>query len=297
MSRKKKKKQYYQRRFLMVCAAIVMVLFVVRRCVPSVMHTVVSEVQQELADTTSVQSEAPLGEQQAADDAQPEVPPARDTAHQAQSPEQYPADSAPSPIPSLAKMDGKKHRIYSVPDYLACFPDSQHTQIAAAERWGVPPSQSREDMEHHKDRVVYVGSCPYYVVDPTMKMSTPYLVPRASHLLQRIGRNFLDSLAVKHIPLHRIIVSSVWRTKDDISNLSRGNANAISNSCHQYATTFDINYNIYSTVQPPHGPRRREVGSDTLKFVLSEVLRDLREEGACYVKYEQQQPCYHITVR
>ena len=31
--------------------------------------------------------------------------------------------------------------------------------------------------------------------------------------------------------------------------------------------------------------------------ILSEVLRDLREMGACYVKYEVKQGCYHVTVR
>jgi hypothetical protein len=41
----------------------------------------------------------------------------------------------------------------------------------------------------------------------------------------------------------------------------------------------------------------REVRNDTLKFVLSEVLRDLREQGRCYIKYEVKQGCFHMTVR
>jgi hypothetical protein len=41
----------------------------------------------------------------------------------------------------------------------------------------------------------------------------------------------------------------------------------------------------------------QDVSPDTLKLVLSEVLRDLRESEACYVKYELKQGCFHITAR
>jgi prophage antirepressor-like protein len=34
-----------------------------------------------------------------------------------------------------------------------------------------------------------------------------------------------------------------------------------------------------------------------LKWVLSEVLRDFREAGRCYVKYEVKQGCFHLTTR
>ena len=37
--------------------------------------------------------------------------------------------------------------------------------------------------------------------------------------------------------------------------------------------------------------------ADTLKMVLSEVLRDLRKADRCYVKYELRQGCFHITAR
>jgi hypothetical protein len=130
-----------------------------------------------------------------------------------------------------------------------------------------------------------------------MRYSIPYLVPRASHLLSTIGRNYLDSLYVKGIPLHRIIVSSVLRTEADVARLRRRNPNATEQSCHRFGTTFDICYNRFSTVSPPDGPQRRTVRNDTLKWVLSEVLRDIREKELCYIKYEVKQACFHITVR
>lgn len=189
-----------------------------------------------------------------------------------------------------------KNRILSVPSYKEAFPDSQSVQYAAACRWGVKSVQNREEAESRKRELVYVGSNPYYFVDK-MNRSIPYLVPRAAVLLNDIGRAFFDSLQMKQVPLHKVIVTSVLRTKDDVAKLRNYNHNATENSCHLYGTTFDICYNRYKTVQDPKGPKRRQVQNDTLKWVLSEVLNDMRQNKRCYVKYEVKQGCYHITVR
>ena len=189
------------------------------------------------------------------------------------------------------------HPVRSVPSYAACFPDVQEVQIVAAMKWGVRPVRNREEAEHRRKELVFVGANPFYCLDKGMTHSIPYLVPRASRLLSTIGRNYLDSLYIKGIPLHRIIVSSVLRTEDDVARLQQRNGNAESQSCHLFGTTFDICYNRYSTVSPPGETQRRAVQSDTLKWVLSEVLRDVREQGRCYVKYEVKQGCFHITVR
>ena len=181
------------------------------------------------------------------------------------------------------------HRILSVPNYKAAFPDSQSVQIVMAERWGVKPVRNREDAEARKKELVYIGESPYFHVDP-LYSSIPYLVPRAAVLLQDIGAAFYDSLYVKGVPLNQLIVTSVLRSMDDVAKLQRRNGNATENSCHLYGTTFDICYNRYH-------PVGREVRNDTLKWVLSEVLRDKREEGRCYVKYEVKQGCFHMTVR
>ena len=145
------------------------------------------------------------------------------------------------------------------------------------------------------EELVYVGSNPYFYVDK-LNSSIPYLVPKAAILLQDIGRAYFDSLYIKGIPLHQIIVTSVLRTKEDVRKLRTRNGNATENSCHLYGTTFDICYNRYKTIEDPDGPERRQVRNDTLKWVLSEVLRDFRERGRCYIKYEVKQGCFHLTV-
>ena len=198
-------------------------------------------------------------------------------------------------VPSAMKAD-KPHRILSVSNYRTCFPDTNAVQLAAAQRWGVTPVKNRADAEARKKELVYVDCSPYYHVDP-LRQSIPYLVPRAAVLLNDIGQAFFDSLYIKGVPLHKLIVTSVLRTEEDVVRLRHFNGNATENSCHLYGTTFDICYNRYKTVEEPEGPSRRQVRNDTLKFVLSEVLRDMREQGRCYIKYEVKQGCFHMTVR
>lgn len=207
--------------------------------------------------------------------------------------------SAASPFASTVFFgkDGKEvgSRIYSVPGFENTFPDQNDVQLLAAQQWGVKPVADSAAAAKSKKSLVYIGANPYFYVD-RLRDSSPYLVPRASVLLQDIGRSFFDSLQVKRIPLHKIIVTSVLRTKADVARLQRKNANATVNSCHLYGTTFDICYNRYKTVEAP-GERRREVRNDTLKWVLAEVLRDMRDQNRCYIKYEVKQGCWHITTR
>lgn len=245
-------------------------LAVVRQCVPSVM----GEGMVEEDAKCEVQGEVAIQ-----NDKQPTV----QTSH--------PLSLAPSP-----SVKSKPHPIRGVHSYKDCFPDVQDVQIVAARKWGVTPVRDREQAEHRKAELVYVGSNPYYVMDRTMSFSIPYLVPRAAELLQQIGHSFMDSLAVKGVPLHRIIVTSVLRSESDVARLRKRNGNATEQSCHCFGTTFDIAYNRYHTVAPP-GEHRRAVRDDTLKYVLSEVLRDIRQQHRCYVRYEVKQGCFHITTR
>lgn len=267
-----------KRIFLELCGGFVAVMGVVRWTFPQVAVDATAERMADVEETTC-----------SADSVEtviPETDAAPDSAAEAM-------DSGPE----AASCPRRPHPIRSVHSYAESFPDLQDVQMQAAKQWGVKPVRDRAEAEQMKNDLVYVGATPYYCLDRGMTHSIPYLVPRASQLLSDIGRNYLDSLYVKGIPLHRIIVSSVLRTEHDVTRLRRGNGNASEQSCHRFATTFDICYNRFSTVSPPDGPARRAVQNDTLKWVLSEVLRDIRNEGRCYIKYEVKQGCFHITVR
>lgn len=210
---------------------------------------------------------------------------------------EFPLSDTAKTISRFFKTDGTlvKNRIYSVPGFSLSFPDQNDVQLLAAQKHGVKPVIDREDAEKRKSELVYVGSNMYFHVD-RLRNSIPYLVPKASVLLQDVGRSFFDSLQIKGVPLHKIIVTSVLRSKADVENLRGKNSNATQNSCHLYGTTFDVCYNRYKTVEAPD-EHRRAVRNDTLKWILAEVLRDMREAGRCYVKYEVHQGCFHITVK
>ena len=186
--------------------------------------------------------------------------------------------------------------IKGVVSYKRSFGDLNDTHMAAAKRIGVKPLQNREAAEKLGDKVVEIKDAKFYQVD-SLTHSIPFLVPKASALLDSIGANFLDSLESKGLNPNQIIVTSVLRTNDDVKRLRRVNGNASANSVHMFGTTFDISYKRFHKVEDPDGRPMQDVRADTLKLVLSEVLRDLKKKEMCYVKYELKQACFHITAR
>ncbi|MCI5876620.1 MAG: DUF5715 family protein [Prevotella sp.] len=277
-----------QKRYIQVFCIVVVVLGMVRCIFPSVAGKMVSPV----ARTTGP---IPLADSLQAPASQAEVPSVAQA--KALSVADTIQGSVVVPRSRFFCADGSlvKNRILSVPNFGNTFPDQNDVQLVSANKWGVVPVNDVHEAEHRKNDLVYVGANPYFYVD-RLRSSIPYLVPRASVLLQDIGRSFFDSLQTKGVPLHKIIVTSVMRSKKDVERLRSHNRNATQNSCHMYGTTFDIAYNRYKTVQAP-GESRRVVRNDTLKWVLSEVLRDMREHSRCWIKYEVHQGCFHITVR
>lgn len=266
--------------FIGLYAGIIVVLGGVRRCCPGLVEPEQSEISPLAALTETEQND--------------NNPSADSLVEVEQVTEKCKQDSTVAP--AVRELD-PHHPFYRVPSFHSAFPDVQEVQITAAKKWGVKPPANRLEAEDRKSDLLYVGVSPYFVIDKGMNSSIPYLVPRASAFLNHIGRCYLDSLYMKGIPLHKFIVSSCLRTDEDVRRLRTHNGNAEEQSCHRYGTTVDICYNRFHTISPPDGPRNRTVRDDTLKWVLSEVLRDARTEGRCYVKYEVRQGCFHITVR
>lgn len=207
-------------------------------------------------------------------------------------------ESDTSTIPS-SQLQNNAHRIIGVHSWTGAFPDVQDVQIKSAMANGIHPCATRQEalqlIKRHK--LVDISNSPFYVLDD-LRHSMPYLVPKAQHLLNTICLNFIDSLQAKGLPPHLPMVTSVLRTTEDVSKLQRGNRNATTNSCHCYGTTVDITYNRFVPIIGAYDPNI-ELTRWSLPFkqVMAEVLRDLREQNRCYVKYEYKQACFHLTVR
>lgn len=198
--------------------------------------------------------------------------------------------------PILLKGDGSavKNRVTGVVKLETSFPDLNDVQYATASNLGIPQIEDRDAAHQHLKDLVYIGDSPFYSVQK-LHQSIPYLVPRAAVLLEAIARAFNDSLETKGFPPHKLLVTSVLRTKADVARLRKFNKNASENSCHQFGTTFDITYNKFLEIKPNGESEVRWVTA--FKLILSEVLDDMRKQGACYVKYEVHQSCFHITAR
>lgn len=186
--------------------------------------------------------------------------------------------------------------IRGVVSYRRSFPDLNEKHLSIAQAIGIRPLENRQEAEKMKEQLNHIINNEYYTVD-SLTYSIPYLVPRASELLDTIGSNFLDSLTAKGLNPNQVIVTSVLRTKDDVKRLRRRNGNASANSAHCYGATFDVSWKRFKKVEDKDGRPLQDVSSDTLKLVLAEVLRDLRQADKCYIKYELKQGCFHITAR
>lgn len=196
----------------------------------------------------------------------------------------------------LLNAQGKpvKNHVTSVHRFETSFPDLNDVQLTTARRIGISHIENRAEAQKRMNELVYIGDNPFYTIQP-LHQSIPYLVPRAATLLNEIARAFNDSLVTKGFEPHKLIVTSVLRTKEDITKLRRFNRNASENSCHQHGTTFDISYNRFLQIKDDGKDEIRWVTA--FKSILAEVLEDQRLMGTCYVKYEVHQSCFHITAR
>ena len=183
-------------------------------------------------------------------------------------------------------------------DYATLFNDLNGVQLKSARKFGIKQTLKNRDAANDvKDSLIHIKGNSHYSI-AKLTHSIPYLTNGAAGLLDRIGKNFLDSLESKGLNPNKIIVTSVLRTQEDIKKLQKsGNPNAVNNSAHCYATTFDITYARYDKIKFKKLRRCESVEKETLKKVLGEVLRDLRKQNKCYVKYEVKQRCFHITTR
>ena len=174
------------------------------------------------------------------------------------------------------------------------FRDPQSKQIQAARAIGLStPPKDRQQASKMRSQLSLVRTNENYILDSLMH-SIPYLVPAAAAELESIGKEWADILQRNNLPHYRFYVTSVLRTQDDVKHLQKsGNVNATTNSCHCYGTTFDLAYYRYDKVT-----RTREYMHDgNLQLVLAQVLLNHQRAGKIYVKYEQKQACFHITVR
>ncbi len=187
---------------------------------------------------------------------------------------------------------GRKARF--IGNYNKEFNDLHALHIVAAIQNGIEPMETRADTTKHKKNLMRLpDELELYKTDQ-LTHSTPFLVPSATRLLMDICVNFRDSLYRKELPIYKLYLTSVTRTKEDVQKLAKRNYNATENSAHFYGTTFDISWKRFDKLDCD---TNQTIPSERLKLVLAQVLFDLKHQERCYVKHERKQACFHITVR
>lgn len=197
---------------------------------------------------------------------------------------------------ALGPIENHPVRIYDV-NFSREFNDLNDTQLEVAKAIGIAPVADRREAEKLKSRLVELTATDTYVID-SLTHSIPYLIPSAKTLLDDIGQAFQDSLSAKGLNPYKLVVTSVLRTQEDVKSLGSSNINSAENSTHCYGTTFDLGYWRYVKIPDLRGRPYEDVPVEYLRAVLSQVLKDIHDQGnRCFVKYERQQNCFHITVR
>lgn len=176
------------------------------------------------------------------------------------------------------------------------FKDVNDTQIVAAQQFGIVPLSTRAGVDSIASQLIKIESSRAFRVD-SLTHSVPYLTPSASDLLNTIATRFQSKLQAQGLAQYQFIVTSMLRTSDDVRRLRRVNRNAVRNSCHMYGTTFDIAYNCFEKIDSVPDFEGADATHRVLLNTLGETLKELRDDGRCYVKFERGQPCYHITTR
>ncbi len=172
------------------------------------------------------------------------------------------------------------------------FNDLNDAHLKSAKVIGIDPISGREEAKKMKKKLKEIRNTDNYTIEE-LTHSIPFLVPKAADLLTQIGVNFSDSLNHLNAPHYKLRVTSITRTKDDISSLRKRNVNSTENSAHMYATTVDISWVRYEK----DSRDKQDLTPEQLKMVLASVLRDLKKDKRCYVKHEKKQGCFHITAR
>ena len=166
--------------------------------------------------------------------------------------------------------------------YSNAFRDRNAKHLKAAKCWKKKkqlalPVDSLDDLKQVDGLEPF--SSDVVVVDP-MSHSRALLLPEANELLEELGREFQAELKKRNLPKHRLIVTSMTRSKESQAQLEKTNVNAASDTAHWYGTTFDITYKRYQ--KSPLSQQKTE-GRD-LKNALEKVLSDLRKSKSIVVQ-------------
>ena len=187
------------------------------------------------------------------------------------------------------------HNIRGVISYKRSFGDLNEKHLNVAQAIGIRPLASREEAEKWKKRCSI-----------SQQMICTRLI--LWHIPSRISFRERLPCSIQSVITSRFPGCQRLESEQDYSNFRtayKRRCQASAPSQRQCIRKFrsllrhDIRCQLETLpeVEDEDGRPLQDVSSDTLKLVLSEVLRDLKRAEKCYIKYELRQGCFHITTR
>lgn len=143
-----------------------------------------------------------------------------------------------------------------------------------------------------KNRVLIYLEDGMYYKKKEMRYSYPYLIPEAVELIEEISTRFHDKLMAKNMNSYSLQVTSCLRTMESQIQLRNSNLNATRDTTsHCFGASFDISY--WEFLENSTGELRRY---RNLQKILTQTIREIRNEKKCLVIKETGQFCFHCTV-
>jgi len=111
--------------------------------------------------------------------------------------------------------------------------------------------------------------------------SKPLLLPKAVIFLDSLSNAYRQLCEINSLSYIPFEITSVTRTIESVSKLTKTNNNAIEESAHLHGKTFDISYRSFYN-------RNKQ------KEAFIKALSNLQKQNKCFVKFERN-GCLHIT--
>lgn len=150
---------------------------------------------------------------------------------------------------------------------------------------GIKPKNDFDDLQKliENRTLIEIKTSENYIVEP-MGASLPALLPKGITFINKLSREYRSLCDQKNIEYIPFRITSATRTIKSVKELMKDNGNAIANSAHLKGKTIDITY----LTSKKHTKQ---------KELFIQTLAKLKDQGLCYVKFEVQMKCLHITCR
>lgn len=165
------------------------------------------------------------------------------------------------------------------------FQDGTAVHQSAYKKDGIRPRKDFDELRKliNNGTLIEIKTCDLYEVE-SMDASLPCLLPKGVRFIDKLATEYKTMCDQKNLAYIPFRITSATRTIRSVKELMEENENAIKNSPHLMGKTMDISY-IFNK-------------NDSLqKELFIQALSNLKNRGLCYVKFEVNRKCFHITCR